>query len=96
MRYAIVLAAMAVAALAPRQAAAQADNSNSLTEPDRARPVVVADAARALPRWLRDEPRRRERTHAFAEGLTAAELGLLYGSEFGTGASADWPAVPAP
>jgi len=49
-----------------------------------------------LSRWLRDEPRRRERSHVFAEGLTAAELGLLYGGEFSSGATADWPALPSP
>jgi len=97
MRLGFAIAALAVGALAPGHAAAQADNSNALIEPDGARSVVlVADATRALPRWLRDEPRRRDRAHAFAEGLTAAELGLLYGSEFATGANADWPALPAP
>jgi hypothetical protein len=50
---------------------------------------------RSPQRWQRDEPRRRERGHVLAEGLTAAELGLLYGSEFGTG-GVDWPAAPAP
>jgi hypothetical protein len=96
MRAGFAIAALAVLALSPGRAFAQADNSNSITDPDRARPAGSAsEATRPVPRWLRDEPRRRERGHVLAEGLTAAELGLLYGSEFGTG-EADWPAVPAP
>ena len=92
-----VIGSLAFAALAPRTAAAQADNSNAIVEWDRVLVVAgVNDAARTLPRWLRDDPRRRERLHVFAEGLTAAELGLLYGGEFSVGATADWPALPSP
>ena len=88
--------ALAVVTLLPRTAAAQADNSNSILDADRVVVIALADDTRkALPRWLRDDARRRERLHVFAEGLTAAELGLLYGGEFGVGA-ADWPALPAP
>jgi len=93
----LVVASLAFVALAPRNAAAQADNSNAIVESDRARVVASADdTVRVVSRWLRDEPRRRERSHLFAEGLTAAELGLLYGGEFGVGATADWPALPSP
>ena len=89
----LVVASLAFVALAPRNAAAQADNSKAFS-----RRVVASadDTVRVLSRWLRDEPRRRERSHVFAEGLTAAELGLLYGGEFGVGATADWPALPSP
>jgi len=93
----LAIGALAFVALAPRTAAAQADNSNAILGVDR---VIVAantnDAARTLPRWLRDDPRRRDRLHVFAEGLTAAELGLLYGGEFGVGEAAEWPASPSP
>jgi hypothetical protein len=85
--------------VAPQAAFAQADNSNSITEPERSHAVVTAsfsEASRALPRWLRDDARRRERPHALGDGLTSAELGLLYGTEFATGATADWPATPSP
>jgi len=74
----LVVASLAFVALAPRTAAAQADNSNAIVEPDRVRVAASADdTARVLSRWLRDEPRRRERSHVFAEGLTAA-LNLDY------------------
>jgi hypothetical protein len=93
----LVIGSLALVALAPRTAAAQADNSNAIVEFERARVVAtVDDAARALTRWLRDDPPRRERLHVFAEGLTAAELGLLYGGEFGVGEAAEWPALPTP
>jgi hypothetical protein len=93
----LVVGSLALVGLAPRTAAAQADNSNAIVEPDRVRVAASADdTVRVLSRWLRDEPRRRERSHVFAEGLTAAELGLLYGGEFGSGATADWPALPSP
>lgn len=93
----LAVASLAVVSLAPRTAAAQADNSNSILEMDRVRVVASADDTRkALPRWLRDDPRRRERSHVFAEGLTAAELGLLYGGEFAIGEAGDWPALPSP
>ncbi|HEY8241844.1 MAG TPA: hypothetical protein VII68_00165 [Casimicrobiaceae bacterium] len=93
----LAVASLAFAALAPRTVAAQADNSNAILEPDRVRVVATAeDTMRAPPRWLRDEPRRRERMHVFAEGLTDAELGLLYGVEFSVGATGHWPALPSP
>jgi hypothetical protein len=96
MRAALAIATLLALALTPGRASAQADNTNSLTDPDRARPAVSApETARSPTRAVRDEPRRRERMHVLAEGLTAAELGLLYGSEFATG-EADWPAAPAP
>ena len=93
----LVIGSLAFAALAPQTAAAQADNSNAILAWDRVLVVAtVDDAARTLPRWLRDDPRRRDRLHVVAEGLTAAELGLLYGSEFGVGEAAEWPALPSP
>lgn len=99
-RYAAVALA---AALSPVAAYAQADNTNSLTEPaaERAKLVVASatettQTTRALPRWWRDESRRRERPHALGEGLTPAELGLLYGVDFTMGETADWPTPVLP
>ena len=92
---AVVLAAMPLVALA------QADNSNAITGSDR---MVVASVARNDPlpavRGPRDEPRRRQGIrmagiHVAHEGLTAAELGLLYGTDFAFGAGAEGP-VPVP
>lgn len=98
-RYALVLGFVMAVVAAPQAAFAQADNSNSITEPERSRAVATptaTESSRALPRWLRDEARRRERPHALGDGLTSAELGMLYGTEFATGATADWPAAPSP
>ena len=82
----------------PVGAHAQADNSNSITGQER---VVVASVSRGdaspLWRWLRDDARRRDTQHVGREGLTAAELGLLYGGDFALGAGAEGPMpVPAP
>jgi hypothetical protein len=94
----ILAAGVAVLLAAPSVALAQADNSNSLTAQDR---VVVASVERGdmpsiLRRWFEDR-RPRDTHHAGREGLTAAEIGLLYGGEFAFGAGAEGPVpVPAP
>lgn len=94
----LVAAGVVLLLAAPSAALAQADNSNSLTAQDR---VVVASVARGdmpsiLRRWL-DDRRPRDTHHAGREGLTAAEVGLLYGGEFAFGAGAEGPVpVPAP
>ena len=98
-RLASSLVATALVAVAAGPALAQADNSNSVTEPER---TIVALASPetsrwSMPRWWRDEPRRRELSARHAEGLTAAELGILYGTSFASGADESAPApTPAP
>ena len=94
----VLAATVAAIAAMPLVAQAQADNSNSITGQER---VVVASIARSdgspLWRWLRDDARRRDTQHVGREGLTAAELGMLYGVDFTFGAGAEGPApVPSP
>jgi hypothetical protein len=97
LRQAPSIIAFALAAGVAGPAFAQADNSNSVTEPER---VLVALASPettrwTIARWWRDDARRREPTARHAEGLTAAELGILYGASFASG-SDEAPAGPAP
>ena len=94
----VLAGACAAIAAMPLEALAQADNSNSITTQER---VVMASVARSdgspLFRWLRDDSRRRDTLHVGREGLTAAELGILYGVDFTFGAGAEGPVpVPAP
>ena len=88
----------AAAAASPSLAHAQADNSNSLTGSERASVAVIARAGTpSLLRWLREESWRRDPMHVAREGLSAAELGLLYGTEFAFGAGTEGPVpVQAP
>lgn len=78
----VALAALVAAAtLASGIAAAQADNTNSLTSPDRLwaalfeRPAVAPESRSPL-----DEALRRPIGDRHTEGLSAEEVGLLYGS----------------
>jgi len=78
----MALAAFAAAtALGSPPVLAQADNSNSLTFPDQLWSALF-DRSPDLPdtRSPLDETLRRPGGDRHAEGLSAAELGLLYGS----------------
>ena len=100
LRFASSLVASALAAVAAGPALAQADNTNSVTEPERtivalASPAPTETSRWSMPLWWRDEARRRELSARHAEGLTAAELGILYGTSFASGAD-DSAAAPTP
>jgi hypothetical protein len=89
-RRCVGLVVVATLVAVPAIARAQADNSNSFTAPDVPAVARVVRGDAPWLRWLRDEPRRRD-THVPREGLTAAELGLLYGTDFAFGPGAEGP-----
>lgn len=78
----LALAALAAGAtLVSGHAAAQADNTNSLTSPDRLWTALSERTSETGEvRSPLDEALRRPGGERHVEGLSATELGLLYGS----------------